>query len=166
MRNYPQRFPADTPIDRLLSRLSGVKRVGQNAWMALCPAHNDKHPSLSIKETSDGAILIHCWSGCETRDILQAVDLDFSDLFPPRPKRDFIYYGTRQNKDGSRALAPRQARFSAMDALRSLSYEALVVYVAASHALDGTLDDKGRRRLELASSRIRAAVEFIGGKNA
>jgi hypothetical protein len=40
-----------------------TKRVGRN-WMACCPVHNDTDPSLSITETADGRILVHCKTGC------------------------------------------------------------------------------------------------------
>jgi len=67
-------------IDNLLSRLNGVKRNGNNGWLALCPGHNDHEPSLSIAE-SDGKILLHCYAGCELADILKPLNLEAKDLF-------------------------------------------------------------------------------------
>ena len=63
--------------------LRGLRKVGQ-AYAALCPAHDDHNASLSIAEGDDGRILLHCWAGCETRDVVAAVGLSLSDLFPPR----------------------------------------------------------------------------------
>jgi hypothetical protein len=41
------------PADRVLERLNGVER--RNGYhMALCPAHDDQTPSLSITEGDDG----------------------------------------------------------------------------------------------------------------
>ena len=71
------------PIEVLLSRLDRVRIVGQRA-MACCPAHPDQTPSLSIKETDDGVVLVYCHGGCETCDVLAAVGLTFRDLFPRR----------------------------------------------------------------------------------
>ena len=41
----------------------GGRKVGQR-WMAPCPAHDDRTPSLAIGESSDGHILLHCFAGC------------------------------------------------------------------------------------------------------
>lgn len=85
-------------IDLLLSRLDGVRPIGPGKWMALCPAHGDKSPSLSIRETEDGRILLHCWSGCRTDAVIAAIGCEWRDLFAPdsgqlgarRPGRDKV----------------------------------------------------------------------------
>ena len=67
---------------RLLGRLSGVRSAADGSgYLALCPAHDDRHASLSIAEGRDGRLLLHCWAGCATRDVLTALGLDWSDLF-------------------------------------------------------------------------------------
>lgn len=63
--------------------------------MTHCPAHEDRTPSLSIK--ADGEqVLLHCFAGCPTTTILEALSLTFADLFvrasplpppPPAPRR-------------------------------------------------------------------------------
>lgn len=59
-----------------------IKVEKGNKAMALCPAHNDKNPSLCITLSQDREkILIKCFAGCETRDILSAVNLKMSDLY-------------------------------------------------------------------------------------
>ncbi len=63
-----------------LSRLRGVKRNGNNGWLALCPGHPDTKPSLSIRET-DGKILLHDFGGCRLADILKPLHLEPKDLF-------------------------------------------------------------------------------------
>ena len=40
------------------------------AWMALCPAHDDREPSLSIRDGEDGKVLVHCHAGCEQADLI------------------------------------------------------------------------------------------------
>lgn len=72
------------PIDKVLPRLTGVRRSGQG-WQALCPVHDDKRPSLKIDEGDDGKILLKCWAGCKTEDVVTALGLTMSDLFPTRP---------------------------------------------------------------------------------
>lgn len=70
---------ANPYFDQLLGRLSGVKRVGEG-WKALCPAHEDRNPSLSIAVAEDGKILIHCFAGCDTPDVLSKLGLDTDAL--------------------------------------------------------------------------------------
>jgi len=69
-------------INVLLSRLQKVKSAGSGKWKACCPAHQDSDPSLSIAETKDGRILLHCFAGCGASDIVAALGLSLSDLFP------------------------------------------------------------------------------------
>ena len=59
----------------------GAKRNGQG-WIACCPAHEDRSPSLSITEAQDGKTLIRCHAGCQAVDIVGAVGLELKDLFP------------------------------------------------------------------------------------
>ena len=70
--------------ETLLLRLSGVRQNGPGKWMAKCPSHDDRSPSLSIRQTDDGKILIHCWSGCDTESVLTALGLNWRDIFPDR----------------------------------------------------------------------------------
>jgi hypothetical protein len=69
----------------LLACLSGVKKIGDGRWMARCPAHDDKHPSLSIRELDDGRILVNDFGGCGAAEVLGALGLSFDCLFPTRP---------------------------------------------------------------------------------
>jgi hypothetical protein len=51
--------------------------------MARCPAHDDRHASLSIAEGKDGRILLHCFADCTTEAIVAALGLEMRDLFNP-----------------------------------------------------------------------------------
>ena len=72
-------------INQIIERLEKVKLTGQGKWLACCPAHPDKSPSLAIKQTDDGKLLLHCFSGCQVSDIVAAVGLELSDLMPENP---------------------------------------------------------------------------------
>lgn len=79
-------------FDNFLSRLSGVKRSGQGAT-ARCPAHDDKHQSLSVSLGSGGKILLNCHAGCKPDAIVGALGLSMRDLFTedkPTQKRQLI----------------------------------------------------------------------------
>ncbi len=67
-------------IGDLLNRLQKVKTLPNKEFAACCPAHEDKKPSLSIKEEGD-RILIHCQAGCSPEDIMATLNLTVADLF-------------------------------------------------------------------------------------
>lgn len=73
---------AAAPYDNLLARLTKVKSTGKRSCMACCPAHEDRTPSLSIKEGNGGTVVLTCHAGCETSDVVAALGLSMSDLFP------------------------------------------------------------------------------------
>jgi putative DNA primase/helicase len=49
-----------------------AKRSKSGSWMAKCPAHDDRTPSLSITDT-DGRVLVHCYAGCGQNDVIAAL---------------------------------------------------------------------------------------------
>jgi hypothetical protein len=138
-----------TPAENLVSKLDKVKRTGQNRWQARCPAHDDKGPSLSIRETDDGRVLVHCFAGCSVHEVVLAAGLELSDLFPPR-------------NDGQHYRAERRP-FPATDALRAVGFEALVVCAAAAAMATGeALSAVDRERLLQAGERIQSALSGAG----
>jgi len=70
-------------IQVILDRLDGVKHIGKS-YMAKCPAHVDNTPSLKLTELEDGRILIHCFAECSPHDVLGAIGLSMTDLYPNR----------------------------------------------------------------------------------
>lgn len=75
--------PAQTVLDALERAGSKVRgRAGR--WMARCPAHDDRNPSLSIMEFGDGNVWGNCFAGCETEAVLDRLGLRFPDLFARR----------------------------------------------------------------------------------
>lgn len=70
-------------ISNVLSRLKSVKETA-NGWQACCPAHDDQKASLSIAVGEDGKILLRCHADCPVDNVLGAIGLKRSDLFPAR----------------------------------------------------------------------------------
>ena len=70
------------PIELLLSRLERVRANRNGTWVARCPAHDDRSPSLSIATGDDGKVLLHCFAGCGAADVVESVGLELSNLFP------------------------------------------------------------------------------------
>lgn len=128
------------PVQGLLSRLAGVRRTTAGRWVALCPAHDDGHPSLSVAEGTDGRVLLRCWAGCSADSIVAAVGLDLRDLFP------------RIDRAPGAGTAPVRRPWSAADLLDLAAHEATVIVVALGDVLDG--DDSGADRLQEAARRL------------
>ena len=138
--------------DLLLSHLDKVKRTGQYRWIARCPAHDDKGPSLAIRETDDGRVLVHCFAGCSVHEVIGAVGLDLSALFP-------------ENESGKPFIKGDRRPFPAADILRCIAFEALVVAAAGAALLSGhPFSEVDRERLIMAVSRIQSALT-AGGLN-
>lgn len=137
--------------ENLLNRLEKVKRTGQGRWIARCPAHDDRNPSLAITEKADGMVLVKCFSGCGIDAITAAAGIEMADLFPePLPE-------TKYEKVQRREL------FHSKDVLAALAFETTVVAVAAAEIQrKGYLNDREFERLELASERIAGGLAYAG----
>lgn len=137
-------------LDTLLSRLTKVK--GRNgSWTACCPAHEDKSPSLSIRQADDGRILMHCFAGCSIQAITAAVGMDVGDLFPPDEKR-------RNYADPAKPLKPA---FYATDLMRVIHFEATIVQIVAFDISEGKkVSETDRQRVRLAYERITEAMSY------
>lgn len=138
-------------LDNLLSRLTKVKGRNGN-FVACCPAHQDRNPSMTIRETEDGKILLHCFAGCSVHEIANAVGFDLTDLFPPNDNPEYI----RKPRDN-------RPRFLASDLLKVIGFEATIVAVAAYDIAKGKpLSETDRERLIAASRRINEALDLGG----
>jgi len=136
--------------EALLSRLDRVRKTGSSSWTARCPAHADKSPSLSVRETDDGHVLAYCHAQCGIDAIASAVGIDLADLFPPKPEQH---------------SPPLRRPFPAADVLECLSSESAFVLVCASTLRQGEkLSDEDHQRLLLAIERIEQARRMALGE--
>ena len=132
---------------RLLDRLDRVRQTGSGRWIARCPAHEDRGPSLSIREI-DGRTLLHCFAGCGTLDVLDALGLEWSALFEER----------------SQDVRPRSTSASvpAPDLLHVLDHEIIVATLILDDVLRGrSVSESQVQRLCQAAARIGKARDIV-----
>lgn len=125
----------------LLSNLDKVKKTGPASWTACCPAHSDKSPSLAVKESDDGTVLVHCFGGCSVHEVIGAVGMSIDDLFPPKD--------THHHK-------PDRRPFPAADVLRLMARESMIVALTAATM----------RKRDLTASEIDRVIESAAKINA
>ena len=127
----------------LLARLAGVRETGPGRWIAQCPAHEDRRPSLSVRETDDGTILLHDFGGCDALSVCRALGIEYRDLFADREIR---------RVDRRARGVPR---LSASERLELIEYEVTVAALLADEiARMRSATDEQARRLALAAGRI------------
>ncbi len=132
-------------IDVLLSRLDGVRETGPGKYVARCPAHDDRSPSLAIKDCGDGRILLHDFAGCETEDVLAALGLTFADVMPERIGAEHLH-------------KPAHQRFDARQVLECVSHEVMVACLIAEKYAN-VVSGEDKARLTLAASRLHEALD-------
>lgn len=145
-------------MDCILDRFVEVREVGDREWLAVCPAHDDFRSSLSIKQTPDGTVLMHCFGGCRTNDVLVAVGLTFRDLFP---------HG-RLNGDAFHATHKREI---AKPCVLHEVYEAILSHLALSNEHFKNLLDRGLTEWDISKNRYKTltwwgwnkAMKFLKG---
>jgi putative DNA primase/helicase len=55
-----------------IAKALGGHRVGAT-WMARCPAHEDRKPSLSVSSGKDGKVLVRCHASCDQERVISAL---------------------------------------------------------------------------------------------
>ncbi len=136
---------------KIIDRLSGVRETAPGRWMAKCPAHPDKTPSLSICDPGDGKVLLHDFGGCEVGAVLGSLGLSLSDLFD-RPLEDS-------------AGKKRASRIPAADILEVISFEVSVAAIILSDVLEShEIGDLGWERFAQAARRINNAKSYCRGR--
>jgi len=83
-----------------IAKALGGRKAG-SGWTACCPAHDDRTPSLSLRDSDDGKVLVRCHAGCDQDEVIS--NLRASGLWTQG--------GTRS----SRHFAPRPAPWTRQD---------------------------------------------------
>ena len=135
--------------ENLISRLRGVRCTGPGRWVALCPAHGDRNPSLNVRQLDDETILLKCFAGCSASEVVSSVGLELKDLFPPP-----IEHCRRS----------RRGWLDARDVLACLAIDGPVVAIAASDLSQGlTFSEDDADRVAIAAGRICTAWGVFNG---
>src|SRR5439155_21619437 len=79
-------MPIDSDrAEHVAKDLGGARaRKSGSGWVTLCPAHDDRNPSLSITEGDDGRLLLRCHAGCSQEAVIEAVARKGVRIGPPR----------------------------------------------------------------------------------
>jgi DNA primase len=137
-------------VQMILDRLDKLRSTGRGRWMAACPAHDDRTPSLSVRETDDGRVLIHCFAECAIEDVLEAMGLTVSDLFD----RPLQHHAGRA-----------RMREPARDLLELLSHEINVAMILLTEVVEGKgISAVGWERLAQAARCIGHARNSVHGR--
>lgn len=137
------------PADLFLPRLTNVRQRGPGSWVSCCPAHEDRSPSLSIRELADSTLLIKCFAGCSALTIVNAVGLELRDLFPQPAKENY----------GDRQAIPRPPPFPWRDAIKSLAHHLKVVQIGAARLAAG--DELSEQDLDAMNRAAVAVYELL-----
>lgn len=136
-------------VDALLHLLKGVRQTRPNEWMACCPAHDDSSPSLHVTDCPDGRLLIHCFAGCSSGEVLNALGLEFRDLMP---------------EAAGERLGPVRRPFDFKRVREHISREVAVVLVIAEDIASGTVVTEDlRERLAVAAERLSNTLQYLDG---
>lgn len=117
--------PIELVLEKLREKKCSTSSVS-GGWSAQCPAHSDINPSLKVSSGDDGRVLLYCHAGCEFGDIVEALNLEESQLFPApgaaarsvgrvRFKWDPAKDWSCQNQECERLLTPAQLNQLASD---------------------------------------------------
>jgi hypothetical protein len=132
-------------VTRVLDRLDGVRPSGTGRWIAKCPAHPDRSPSLSIREVDDGRVLLHDFGGCDTESVLAAIGFTVGDLFA-KPLGEF---------------RPSQSAIPARELLALLDHEITVAVLILDDIVTRRKVNEGQlQRLMAASARVGKARDI------
>src|SRR5215207_6817397 len=105
----------ETPLEKILSRLGGVRETKskdpKKSHIALCPAHDDRKPSLSLGTGADGRALVKCFTGCEYEEIMRTIGLTKRDGFPEGVRGAGRHTATYEIRDRGGVLRAFKRRY-------------------------------------------------------
>lgn len=111
-------------IHELINHFEKVKTIGGDKYMALCPAHNDHNPSLSIRYSDDKSrIQLHCFAGCKTENILNSVGLTMKKLYVTEKEKTIMNRTTYHYYNTEGSIAYAKTRTDNIDGTKNFFFE-------------------------------------------
>lgn len=113
-------------LNEFLAHFNNVKGTGNGQYKALCPAHEDHNPSLSIGLSKDGKrVLLHCFAGCTEKDIIKEAGLSMNDLIMKQKDSSQVEVRkqTYEYVDAEGTLLYRRIRTDYVDGSKSFYFE-------------------------------------------
>lgn len=112
--------------EAVLNKLKNVKHQRGRKWVASCPAHNDRLPSLTVTEGKKG-LLLYCWAGCATKEVCGVLEIPMQSLF-------FDAAEDSSNQDAERLLQEFQRMRTPASVLELAPHQSLqdVLYAVVS----------------------------------
>jgi hypothetical protein len=139
---------------QLLARLQRPQQHG-SGFRADCPLGHSSRGALSLSESDDGRVMLHCFAGCSASDVVGALGLTLADLFPRLERRNLPPTERARLRDLA-GIAEWRA------ALGVLSREAMVIEAAATMVTHHEpLAASDIDRVRLASHRVHSAREVL-----
>ena len=138
-------------LPQFLSTLDKVRKHGKD-YMACCPAHPDKSPSLTIAEREDGRILVHCFAGCSAEEVVNAVGMELKDLMPENV--------------GFHRKSPDPRPFNPYDVLAAVRSDMTNALVYCKDMQAGKVPSETESlHLAMIVGRITMAIQLAGGRD-
>ena len=160
-RQASPQYSTRNPFDEIAGRVESPRPVSPardlvRSLSCRCSNedHDDKHPSMTVSETADGSVLLHCFGGCSFEQMVSGLGLEPIDLIPPH---------LRHNRQDGHRSPHKGPRFSPWTALQALAVDVIVVALAAAQIRrDGWLDDADLEALIQAEARIQSNLRSGG----
>ncbi len=141
--------------DTIATALGG--RKAGSGWSARCPAHDDRTPSLSLRETPDGTVLVHCHAGCEQDEVIR--HLHARGLWPRHDPRRFQGAASRR---ATTLAEPDRDDSTRIEAARSIWWAA---QPAGGTLIEPYLESRGLRLPATPTLRFHPSLKHPSGES-
>jgi hypothetical protein len=153
LKDSPRTHKWSHPLQSIVEALQpyAIREVKAGSFVSRCPVHSSPRTPdrpLMITQGDRGQILLHCFGGCNTNDVLHGIGLGFSDLFPER----LTHHTTPEQRARINELALKSRLIASAT---TLTYETSVLLIGVQAQESGTpLTEEDFARMNEAQERI------------
>lgn len=80
-KQFQSKYIFEEILDLFAVKANFQPRVSGLGYITRCTVHNDKKPSLYIRQRNDGKTSITCFAACPIQDICASIGLHVRDLY-------------------------------------------------------------------------------------